>query len=172
MSSDIGFRADAFSQKPQRPHRECRSSRNSRSTEGRATAVLSAPQDTGYLWSSSPSTTLAIELANGINIGNKLICVRKLPHLFGLKVLLRLGNVNAIVLGKALEEMHTLMHQPIPGLSLFELERSITESAPLAMKCRATVPTAEVRLQRLFKAAPEDHGGLGLFLTPAIQVTI
>jgi hypothetical protein len=39
--------------------------------------------------------------------------------------------VNPIVLGKALEEMHTLMDQPIPALSLLVLERSVSQSAVL-----------------------------------------
>src|SRR5258708_20321063 len=68
--------------------------------------------------------------------------------------------------------MHTLMDQPVPRFSFCEIEGSITECAPLPMKCRATVATTEVRLHRFFKATAEDHSGLGLSLTPAIKITI
>src|SRR5258708_36185859 len=68
--------------------------------------------------------------------------------------------------------MHPLVDQPIPGLSLFELKQSVAENAPLAVKCRAAVTTVKIGLQRLFKAAPEDHGCPSLFLTPAVQIAI
>ena len=53
-------------------------------------------------------TTNAVEFSDGVDTGNKLIYVRELPDYLDLKILLRLGNVNSIILGKALEEMHTL----------------------------------------------------------------
>lgn len=46
----------------------------------------------------------ATEFTDGINVGNKLICVRQLPDYPILNILLRLGNANSIVPGKALEE--------------------------------------------------------------------
>jgi hypothetical protein len=53
-------------------------------------------------------TTLAIELTDGVNVGNKLIGIWKVPDHLDLKILLRLGNVDSIVLGKELEQMHAL----------------------------------------------------------------
>ena len=98
---------------------------------------------------------MAIEVTNGINVGHELIGIREFPYHLDLKVLLRLGNLDSVVLGEILEEMHTLMEQPVPGLSLFEFKRSIAEGAPFSMKGRATVATAEVRLQRFFEATTE-----------------
>jgi hypothetical protein len=72
-----------------------------------------------------------------------------------LKILLRLGNVNSIVLGKALEEMHPLMDQPIPGFSLLVVKRSIPISTPLAIKCRAAIVAAEIRPQAFSKQRPK-----------------
>jgi len=115
---------------------------------------------------------VAIEFTDSVNVGNELVGVGELPHHLDLEILLWLGNVNSIVLGKAFEEMHPLMDQPIPGLSLFVRKRSIAESTPLPKECRATIVTAEIGLQRFFKAAAEDHGGPGLLFAPAVQVAM
>ena len=61
---------------------------------------------------------MAIKFTDGINVSNKLTCIGEFPYHFDLKILLRLGNVNPIVLGKAFKKMYPLMYQPIPGLTL------------------------------------------------------
>ena len=76
---------------------------------------------------------LTIEFADGVKVGYKLICIKKIPHHFELKILLWMGNADAIVLSEALEEMHTLMDQPIPGLTFFVIKRGVTEGPPLPM---------------------------------------
>src|SRR5208282_1891709 len=68
--------------------------------------------------------------------------------------------------------MHALMDQPIPGLSLLVLKRSIPESAPLTIKHRAAIIAAKIGLKGFFKAATEDHGSPGLLLAPAVQVAM
>ena len=68
--------------------------------------------------------------------------------------------------------MHSLMDQPIPTLSLFVLEWGIPKSAPLPIERRGTILAAEIGLKCFLKAAAEDHGGSGLFLAPAIQITM
>ena len=85
-------------------------------------------------------------------VGNKLIYVRERADYFDLKILVWLGDSNAIVLGKAFEEMNTLMDQTIPGLPLFIFKRSIAERAPLPMKHRATCGRNEESKQSDVKA--------------------
>jgi len=54
-------------------------------------------------------TSLPIEFADGVNIGHKLIGVGEFPNYLDLEILLWLRNLNSIVLGKALEQMHPLV---------------------------------------------------------------
>jgi hypothetical protein len=89
---------------------------------------------------------LAIEVTNRINVGHELIGIREFSYHLDLKVLMRLENLDPVVLGEKPEEMHTLVEQPVPGFSFFEFKRSIAEGAPFSMKGRATVTSAEIRL--------------------------
>ena len=73
----------------------------------------------------------AVEFADGIDVGNEFVSVRKFPDNFELKFSLRMGNANAIVLREPFEEMHTLMHHTIPGFALFVFKRRISKGAPL-----------------------------------------
>ena len=114
----------------------------------------------------------AVEFADGIDVGNKLIYVRELADYFDLKILVWLGDSNAIVLGKAFEEMNTLMDQTIPGFPLSKLKPSVAERTPLPMKHRAAIVSAEISTKCLFKAPTEDHCGPCFLLTPAVQVAM
>ena len=74
---------------------------------------------------------LAVEFANRIKVRNKLMPARKAADHFDLKVALRCSNVNAIPLGESLEQVDTLVDQPIPGFPFFVFQRGIAEEAPL-----------------------------------------
>src|SRR5712664_1386134 len=68
--------------------------------------------------------------------------------------------------------MDSLMHEPIPGLSLLEFKGSITVRLPFLEQHSATILFAEVSSQSILKAAAESHSRARFLFTPAIEVAI
>jgi len=97
---------------------------------------------------------------------------REFPDYLDLKILAWLGDLNTVVLRKALKKMNTPMQQPIPGFPLLIFKRCIVERPPFPMKHRATIVFAKISPKCFFKAAAEDHCGLCFFLAPAVQVAM
>jgi hypothetical protein len=111
-------------------------------------------------------TTWAIKLTDGVNVCDKLFCVRELPYHLDLKILLRVGNLNSVVLGK--RSSRCTMDRPAdPGFPFFVFEGSIAERAPLPIECCATIVTAKISLQRLLEAAATNYRRPGFLLSPA-----
>jgi len=80
------------------------------------------------------------------------IYVREFPDYLDLKILAWLGDLNTVVLRKALKKMNTPMQQPIPGFPLLIFKRCIVERPPFPMKHRATIVFAKIRPQVLFQS--------------------
>ena len=59
---------------------------------------------------------LAIELSDGIDIGDKFIVTRQRPSELDLQVLFGMGNTDAIILSEFLKQMNALVSEPIPGI--------------------------------------------------------
>src|SRR5882724_10519525 len=68
--------------------------------------------------------------------------------------------------------MYSLMHQPIPGLPLFEFEGSITVGLPFPEQRRATILFAEVSSQSILKTPAESHSRASFLFPPAIEVAV
>src|SRR5258707_9440064 len=71
-----------------------------------------------------------------------------------------------------LQQMDSLMYEPIPSLSLLEFEGRFTISIPFLEQHSAAILFAEVRSQSILKAAPKSHGRASFLVTPAIEVAI
>src|SRR5713226_7323034 len=77
---------------------------------------------------------LAIDLPEGIKIGNEFAPSRQRPHDLDLKILLRTANPNAIVPRKGFEQMDALVEEAVPGLSFAVFKRSIAVWFPFLEK--------------------------------------
>src|SRR5712692_2463258 len=115
---------------------------------------------------------LAINLPEGIKIGNEFAPSRQRPHDLDLKILLRTANPNAIVPRKGFEQMDALVEEAVPGLSFAVFKRSIAVWFPFLEKHSGAILLTKVGTQGFFKAATEDHGCPRLFFPPPVQVTV
>src|SRR5712671_3737183 len=68
--------------------------------------------------------------------------------------------------------MDSLMHEAIPGLSLFEFEGTIAVGLPFLEQHCATILFAEVSSQSIFKTAAKSHSRACLLFPPAIEVAV
>src|SRR5712691_7361874 len=115
---------------------------------------------------------LAIDLPEGIQIGNEFASSRQCPKHFDLQILLRAANPNAIIPRKGFEQMDPLVEEVVPGLSFAVLKRSIAVCFPFLEKNSSAILLTKVGTQSFFKAATEDHRCPGLFFPPAIQIPV
>src|SRR5712692_3716085 len=115
---------------------------------------------------------LAINLPEGIQIGNEFASSRQGLHNLDLKILLRTANPNAIIPRKGFEQMDSLAEEAVPGLSFAVFKRSISVCFPFLEKHRGAILLTKIGTQSFFEAATEDHRRPGLFFPPAIQVTV
>src|SRR6266852_1578715 len=74
--------------------------------------------------------TSVINFANRVEISDKLASSPKDSKYFDLEILPRVRDADPIVLDESLEQVDPLMHQTIPGFSLFVFESSVTIQAP------------------------------------------
>src|SRR6266404_3888336 len=68
--------------------------------------------------------------------------------------------------------MDSLVEEAVPGLSFAVFKRSIAVCIPFLEKYSGAVLSTKVGTQSFFKAATEDHRCSGLFLPPAVKVTV
>src|SRR5258708_1365721 len=68
--------------------------------------------------------------------------------------------------------MDSLMHEPVPSLSLLEFERSFAVSLPFLEQHRATILFAEVSSQSVLKAAAKSHRSASFLLPPAVEIAV
>src|SRR5579863_2044992 len=115
---------------------------------------------------------LAIKLTNRINIGDELIASCEGSSDFELQVLLGATDNHPLLAHELLEQMNSLMQEPIPGLPLPVLKRSVAEGFPFFEQRFGAVPLFEVSAECLLKAAAKDHGCPGVLLAPAIEIAV
>src|SRR5712692_6690527 len=115
---------------------------------------------------------LAINLPEGIQIGNEFASSRQCPHDLDLKILLRTANPNAIIPRKGFEQMDALVEEAVPGLSFAVFKGSMAVCLPFLEKHCSAILLTKIGTESFFKAATEDHRRPGLFFPPAIQVTV
>ena len=97
---------------------------------------------------------VAINFADGIDIGQKVTSSRKAPQDFDLQIVLRIVDADAIVLRKALQQVDTLLHRAIPGLASLIFKRRITVSTPFREEYGTRVFTAEYNASRFLHHGP------------------
>src|SRR5207245_4279689 len=68
--------------------------------------------------------------------------------------------------------MDPLVEEVVPGLSFAVYKRSIAVCFPFLEKHRSAILLTKEGTQSFFKAANEDHCCPGLFIPPAIQITV
>src|SRR6266851_1568472 len=74
--------------------------------------------------------TSIINFANRVEVSDKLAPFRKGSKYFDLEVFPRIRDADPIILDESLKQVDPLMHQTIPGFSLFIFESSVTIQAP------------------------------------------
>src|SRR5579863_2094464 len=81
-------------------------------------------------------------------------------------------DANAVILGKSLEHMNTLVHHAIPGIRFFVFEGIVSISSPLLEERSTAILSTEVSAKSTLKAAAESHGRTGLLFAPAVKIAI
>ena len=77
---------------------------------------------------------LAIELADGVNIGDELIASGECPSELDLQVLLGIRDPNPILPDEPFEQVNSLMQQPIPGFPFAIFKGSVAKDIPFLEK--------------------------------------
>src|SRR5436305_1531803 len=71
-----------------------------------------------------------------------------------------------------LEQLDGLLEHAIPGIAMRVLELLILIELPFLKQGRRRVLPQKVGGQSAFKGGSEEHGGPGVFLFPAIEITM
>src|SRR5207245_10611571 len=103
---------------------------------------------------------------------DEFVLVRKRPHKLDLQVAAGLANAHAIFLTEAVEQLNTLLEHAIPGVAMRVFELLILIKLPLLKQHRSRVLVEKEGGQSPFKDASEEHGCPGVFLFPAIEITM
>src|SRR5260370_454102 len=115
---------------------------------------------------------LAIDLPDGIKIGDEFASAQQCPQHFDLQILFRTANVYAIIPSKCFEQMHALVEEAVPGFSFTVFKRTVVVCIPFLEKHSSAILLTKVSTQSFFKTATEDHRCPCLFFPPPIQVTV
>ena len=78
----------------------------------------------------------ASQLADRIHMCQGIGPAQKALQNCHLQVPLRVVNANMVVLRKSLQQTDTLIHEAIPGITLFVFEPKIAVSVPFGKECR------------------------------------
>src|SRR6516225_839610 len=111
----------------------------------------------------------SIHLANRIDVRHEITATRERAGQLHLKILFGAADLNAIVLSEPLEQVDTLMIEPVPGVILRIGERSVLLLLPLLEECGSRVLSSEVGHQGVLEAPAEDHGRSIFPLAPAVE---
>src|SRR5271170_61167 len=68
--------------------------------------------------------------------------------------------------------MHSLVYEPVPGLSFAVFKGRVAESTPFLEQRCCRIFLFEVGMKSFFKAAAKDHGCAGILLTPTIEIAV
>ncbi len=117
-------------------------------------------------------TRCAVEFANRVNIGNKVVAGAESPLELNLLGRTRLPNLNAGVLGKALKQLDALLQHAVPGVIAGVGQPHVLAHAPLLEQNSGRVFTAKEGGDGLFERSAKEHGGASVFLLPSVEVAV
>jgi hypothetical protein len=109
-------------------------------------------------------------MADGIDIGHKLVAVCEWTNEFLLHVALRLANADSIISGELLQQTDSLAKQAIPVISMRVLQRNVAVRSPLLKQHGSGVLALEERGQCLLKTAAEAKSRPRLLLPPTVEI--
>src|ERR1035441_1460404 len=84
----------------------------------------------------------------------------------------RLVNLDAPVLGEALQQLNALLEHVVPSVVSRVGQLQIPTRRPLLKQDSRRIFATEQSRHRLLKAAAEKHGGANVFLLPAIEIAM
>src|ERR1039458_2301766 len=96
-------------------------------------------------------TACTVQVANGIDIGHKLVAVCERTNEFLLHVSFGLANADSVISGELLQQTDSLAKQPLPVVSVRVLERNIAVCSPLLEQHGSGVLAPKERRQCLLK---------------------
>jgi hypothetical protein len=94
------------------------------------------------------------------------------PHKLDLQVAPGLANAHAIILAEAVEQLNALLEHAIPAIAMRVFELLILKKLPFLKQHVSRVLAQKEGGQSAFESASEEHGCPGIFLLPAIQITM
>ena len=115
---------------------------------------------------------LAVELADGVEIGNKFMPPGKGADHFDLQVFLWSSNANAIFLRESFEQVDPLVDQTVPGLTLFALQGGLSEGAPFFKEGRRRILPTKQSGESFFEATTKNHRGPRVLFPPSIEIVV
>src|ERR1019366_8594206 len=117
-------------------------------------------------------TGCAIQFADRVDEGDKLVARTQRAGESDLLMAVRLVNLDAPVLGEALEQLNALLEHVVPGVVSRVGQFQVLARCPLLEQDGRWVFVAEQSRHRLLEAAAEEHGSAGVFFLPAIEVAM
>src|SRR2546426_10145431 len=114
----------------------------------------------------------AVQLSDRVDVGYEIVRLGKCPGELDLQVAAWLANADAVVLAEPVQELNPLLQDAVPGISVRVLQALVLAWSPLAEQNGRRVFAEEVGSQGAFEGSPEEHGGPGVFLLPAVEVAI
>src|ERR1039458_240220 len=99
-------------------------------------------------------TACTVQVANGIDVGHKLVAVCEWTNEFLLHVSFGLANADSVISGELLQQTDSLAKQALPVVSVRVLERNIAVRSPLLEQhCSGVLALEECRYCLLETAA-------------------
>src|SRR5206468_18921 len=82
------------------------------------------------------------------------------------------ATADAILLAEAVEQLNALLEHAIPAIAMRVLKLVLLMDGPILKQGNRRVLAEKVGAQSPFKGAAEEHGCPGIFLFPAIDITM
>src|SRR6202140_2335175 len=115
-------------------------------------------------------TALAVQVANGIDIGHEIIAICERADQFLLCILLRLANADSVISGELLQQTDSLAKQALPVVSVGVLQRNIAVHTPLLEQHGSGILALEECRHGFLKTATEAQRCPRLLLPPTVQI--
>src|SRR5581483_1255745 len=117
-------------------------------------------------------TGCAVQITQSIDEGHKAVTRGQRACKADLLLAVRLVNLHAPVLGKALQQLNALPKHVVPGVVTRVAQLQVLTRCPLFKQNSCRILVTEQSGHRLLEAAPEQHGGPNISLLPAIHITV
>src|ERR1019366_6096932 len=117
-------------------------------------------------------TRCAVQFAHSIDEGDKAVARTQRAGESNLLMAVGLVNLDAPVLGEALQQLNALLEHVVPGVVARVGQPEVLAWRPLLEQYCCWVFVTEQSCHRLLEAAAEQHGGPGVFLLPAIEIAM